>query len=129
MFFPTGVLSYWCKSLAHFCQPFPQSEHDVLPRVGNCRGVDKLLSSVTESLFRVFWVPPAICSSQFSCMCNQTVLRVCPVIFRLLIQMLHSWSEISCCGGESTCFVSSQYFANLSISSFRRPYMSRSWLP
>jgi hypothetical protein len=50
------------------------------------------------------------------------VLSVSPVIFLLLIQTLHSWSETIRCGGEFLSFVSFQYcFANLSISSFDRP--------
>jgi hypothetical protein len=43
------IFSNWCKSLAHFCPPFPLSMQDILPRAGDCLGVDELLMCKAES--------------------------------------------------------------------------------
>jgi hypothetical protein len=122
------ILPNRCKSLAHFCQPFPLSVHDVLSAIAlvlmSCwwsrlshAAWPFFLSSASHSLISVSW------------MYRRTLLRVSPVIFFLLIHTLHSWPEMICYGGKFMSFVTSQYcFARLSFSSFSRPYLSSCWV-
>jgi hypothetical protein len=122
---PFSCAPNWCKSLAYFCKQFPLPMHNILPRVGDCLGVDKRLTCKTESgALPCFLGAASHLLISASCMCRLTMLRVSPVIFRLVIHILHLWSEIICCSGTFMCFVSSRYwFASLSIASFRRPYV------
>ena len=63
-----------CKSLARFCQPFPLSVQDVFPRVGDCLGVDELLTCKAES-----WFPPIFprCCKPFAHFCFLDVSSDC----------------------------------------------------